>query len=63
MLALCVTGKTLNIFSMIGLLLLMGIVKKNSILLVDYANEVREHETLDALEAMRRPARCACGRS
>ncbi len=41
-LALWWSGKTLNIFSMIGLLLLMGIVKKNSILLVDYANQVRE---------------------
>ena len=35
-------GKTLNIFSMIGLLLLMGIVKKNSIILVDYANQLRD---------------------
>ena len=41
-------GKTLNIFSMIGLLLLMGIVKKNSIILVDYANEVRARGSLDA---------------
>jgi multidrug efflux pump subunit AcrB len=54
MFALWVTGKTLNVFSMIGLLLLMGIVKKNSIILVDYANEVRAHEALDASEAMRR---------
>jgi hydrophobe/amphiphile efflux-1 (HAE1) family protein len=54
MLALLITGKTLNVFSMIGLLLLMGIVKKNSIILVDYANEVRHKEGLDAAEAMRR---------
>ena len=54
MLALFITGSTLNVFSMIGLLLLMGIVKKNSIMLVDYANEVRQHEKLDALEAMKR---------
>jgi multidrug efflux pump subunit AcrB len=54
MVALFLTGKTLNVFSMIGLLLLMGIVKKNSIILVDYANEVRNHENVDAAEAMRR---------
>jgi HAE1 family hydrophobic/amphiphilic exporter-1 len=35
-------GLTLNIFSMIGLILLMGIVKKNSILLVDFTNQMRE---------------------
>ncbi len=54
MAALYFTDRTLNVFSMIGLLLLMGIVKKNSIMLVDYANEVRQHEGLDALEAMKR---------
>jgi hydrophobe/amphiphile efflux-1 (HAE1) family protein len=52
--ALLVANKTLNVFSMIGLLLLMGIVKKNSIILVDYANEVREKEKLDARESMLR---------
>src|SRR6185312_2583257 len=51
-LGLLVGGKSLNVFSMIGVLLLMGIVKKNSILLVEYANQVREHDHSDALSAM-----------
>ncbi|MEI6610620.1 MAG: efflux RND transporter permease subunit [Deltaproteobacteria bacterium] len=40
--ALFITGKTMNIYSMIGLILLMGLVKKNAILLVDYTNVSRE---------------------
>jgi HAE1 family hydrophobic/amphiphilic exporter-1 len=40
--ALLIFGKTLNIFSFIGLILLMGLVKKNAILLVDYTNVLRE---------------------
>jgi len=39
--ALLITGNTLNIFSFIGLILLMGLVKKNAILLVDYTNVLR----------------------
>jgi HAE1 family hydrophobic/amphiphilic exporter-1 len=37
MLALLITGSTINIMSMIGVILLMGIVAKNAILLVDFA--------------------------
>jgi hydrophobe/amphiphile efflux-1 (HAE1) family protein len=51
---LLAVGATLNLFSMIGLLLLMGIVKKNSIMLVEYANQLAEHEGLGAAEAMQR---------
>jgi multidrug efflux pump subunit AcrB len=49
--ALLITGKSMNIFSMIGLLLLLGIAKKNSIILVDYAIEL-QHEGDDAKTAM-----------
>ena len=37
MLGLAVTGETLNIMSLIGVILLMGIVAKNAILLIDFA--------------------------
>jgi hydrophobe/amphiphile efflux-1 (HAE1) family protein len=50
--ALHLTGRSLNLFSMIGLLLLMGIVKKNSIILVDYASQL-QRSGKTALEAMR----------
>jgi HAE1 family hydrophobic/amphiphilic exporter-1 len=40
--ALYLGNQTLNIYSMIGLILLMGIVKKNSIMLVEFTNHVRE---------------------
>lgn len=40
--ALLLTGQTLNIFSFIGLILLMGLVKKNAILIVDYTNTLRK---------------------
>lgn len=48
---LYVGGKSLSIYSMIGILLLMGITKKNSIILVDYANSARERG-LGAIDAM-----------
>jgi multidrug efflux pump subunit AcrB len=39
--ALLVTGSTLNIFSVIGIIMLMGLVTKNAILLVDFTNHAR----------------------
>lgn len=38
--ALLITGKTIDLFSIIGLILLMGVVAKNSILLVDYTQQL-----------------------
>lgn len=41
LLALLVTGSTLNIFSIIGFIMLMGLVTKNGILLVDFINQAQ----------------------
>ena len=49
------SGMTFNLFSLIGMILLAGLVTKNSILLVDYANQLRS-EGMDKVEAMRRAA-------
>ncbi len=41
LLGLAMTGYTLSMFSMIGILILMGLVTKNGILLVDFTNQLR----------------------
>lgn len=47
---LLATGGTLNLFSEIGLVMLVGLVTKNSILIVEFANQLRERG-LDLVEA------------
>ena len=51
-LALFVTGSALSMPSMIGLIMLMGIATKNSILLIDYAILARRDHGLDRWEAL-----------
>jgi HAE1 family hydrophobic/amphiphilic exporter-1 len=50
--ALLCFGQSLNIYSMIGLILLMGIVKKNSILLVEFTNTVRDRGQTNVKKAL-----------
>jgi multidrug efflux pump len=54
--ALKLTHNTLNLYSQIGLILLIGLVTKNSILLVDFANQERARGT-DLLPALRAAGR------
>jgi hydrophobe/amphiphile efflux-1 (HAE1) family protein len=56
LLALEVTGHTLNLFSQIGLVMLVGLVAKNSILIVEFANQLRDRG-LDVREAITQAAR------
>jgi HAE1 family hydrophobic/amphiphilic exporter-1 len=51
-LALLVTHDTLNIMSLIGVILLMGIVAKNAILLIDFAKWTREKKNVPMRDAL-----------
>lgn len=51
LLALMIAGKTLNLFSMIGMVMLVGLVVNNAILLVDYTNTLRKRG-LNRFEAL-----------
>jgi len=53
LLALWLFGQSMNVYSMLGLILLMGIAKKNSILLVDFTNQIRA-QGVDRHEALLR---------
>src|SRR3954451_17473066 len=51
-LALIITGDTLNIMSLIGVILLMGIVAKNAILLIDFAKWTHEKQHIPMRDAL-----------
>jgi hydrophobe/amphiphile efflux-1 (HAE1) family protein len=52
LIAMYYTGISINMYSLIGMILLLGIVKKNSILLVDYTNQMRD-QGMERDEALR----------
>jgi multidrug efflux pump len=52
LLAMLITGTDLSVISIIGILLLMGIVKKNAIMLVDFALEEERHHGRSPEEAI-----------
>jgi len=56
LLALWYTGQTMNIFSQIGLIMLIGLVTKNGILIVEFANQRRAAGAPDVITAVREAA-------
>ncbi|WP_332740658.1 efflux RND transporter permease subunit [Hydrogenophaga sp.] len=55
LLALKLSGGTLNVFSQIGLITLVGLITKHGILIVEFANQLRE-QGVEKLEAVKRSA-------
>jgi HAE1 family hydrophobic/amphiphilic exporter-1 len=51
-LSLILTGNTISIYALIGLLMLLGIVMKNGILIIDFTLELMETEKLSAYDAV-----------
>ncbi len=51
-LALALTMKTLNIFSILGIIMLIGLVGKNAILLVDRANQMRKESGMNVFDSL-----------
>jgi multidrug efflux pump len=52
LLALWITGSGLDVIGVIGIILLIGIVKKNAIMMIDFALEAERHEGKSAREAI-----------
>lgn len=52
LLALLITGQPLDLIAVIGIVLLIGLVKKNGIMMVDFALEAQRHQGLSPTEAI-----------
>ncbi len=51
-LTLMLFGKDLNLYSFVGIIMLVGIVKKNAIMMIDFALEAERHQGLTPMEAI-----------
>jgi len=56
LLGLYLTGQTINIYSQIGLIMLVGLATKNGILIVEFANQLRD-QGVEFIEALQEASR------
>ena len=63
LLALMICRIDLSVIALIGIILLIGIVKKNAIMMIDFALEAERKHGKSAWKPSTRPACCASGRS
>jgi multidrug efflux pump len=56
LLALMITGNDLGVIGIIGIILLIGIVKKNAIMMIDFAIDAERHQGMSAQEAIHQAA-------
>ncbi len=63
LLALLLTGNDLGLIAVIGIILLIGIVKKNAIMMIDFALDAERNQGLRRATPSTRPRCCASGRS
>jgi multidrug efflux pump len=57
-----VSGLDLDIIAIIGIMLLIGIVKKNAIMMIDFALDAQREGGMSARTPSTRPVCCASGR-
>ena len=63
-LALLIFGTPFSVIALIGIILLIGIVKKNGIMMVDVAIQLQRNEGMDGRgRRFMKPPSCVCGRS
>ena len=63
LLAMHWTGGTLNVYSQIGLITLVGLISKHGILIVEFSNQLRQQGRGADARRWSRPRACACARS
>ena len=63
LLTLLLFGIELNMYAFVGIIMLVGIVKKNAIMMIDFALEAQRNEARRRPRRSTRPAWCASGRS